>query len=234
MSEISKEIGQNIRRTRKMRKITHQQLAQAIGKSQSAISKYESGEIAVDIDTLYAIANALQVHIETLLYFPNTATSSSTLKECPAFFRNVKNLYGYVYDGRINRIGRRLFELHPEENGLTKVMMYMNFEDYDHYQNCENTYKGYMEHFDAVTNITLQNRDVEMETAYIQILAPTLNAETKWALFTGLSTRPIMPIARKLLLSKNRLCENKELENQLKVSKEDIKQLKLYHMYSVT
>ena len=36
-----------------------------------------------------------------------------------------------------------------------------------------------MEHFDAVTNITLQNRDVEMETAYIQILAPTLNAETK-------------------------------------------------------
>ena len=218
MSEISKEIGQNIRRTRKMRKITHQQLAQAIGKSQSAISKYESGEIAVDIDTLYAIANALQVHIETLLYFPNTATSSSTLKECPAFFRNVKNLYGYVYDGRINRIGRRLFELHPEENGLTKVMMYMNFEDYDHYQNCENTYKGYM----------------ELETAYIQILAPTLNAETKWALFTGLSTRPIMPIARKLLLSKNRLCENKELENQLKVSKEDIKQLKLYHMYTVT
>lgn len=88
-------------------------------------------------------------------------------------------------------------------------MMYMNFEDYDHYQNCENTYKGYMEHFDAVTNITLQNRDVEMETAYIQILAPTLNAETKWALFTGLSTRPIMPIARKLLLSKNRLGENK-------------------------
>ena len=154
--------------------------------------------------------------------------------QCPAFFRNVKNLYGYVYDGRINRIGRRLFELHPEENGLTKVMMYMNFEDYDHYQNCENTYKGYMEHFDAVTNITLQNRDVEMETAYIQILAPTLNAETKWALFTGLSTRPIMPIARKLLLSKNRLCENKELENQLKVSKEDIKQLKLYHMYTVT
>lgn len=90
MSEISKEIGQNIRRTRKMRKITHQQLAQAIGKSQSAISKYESGEIAVDIDTLYAIANALQVHIETLLYFPNTATSSSTLKECPAFSEMLK------------------------------------------------------------------------------------------------------------------------------------------------
>ena len=87
MSEISKEIGQNIRRTRKMRKITHQQLAQAIGKSQSAISKYESGEIAVDIDTLYAIADALQVHIETLLYFPNTATSSSTLKECPEMLK---------------------------------------------------------------------------------------------------------------------------------------------------
>ena len=81
MSEISKEIGQNIRRTRKMRKITHQQLAQAIGKSQSAISKYESGEIAVDIDTLYAIADALQVHIETLLYFPNTATTIASTRQ---------------------------------------------------------------------------------------------------------------------------------------------------------
>ena len=148
-----------------MRKITHQQLAQGYSaKASPLISKYESGEIAVDIDTLYAIADALQVHIETLLYFPNTATSSSTLKECPAFFRNVKTcMVMFTMEGSTD--WRRLFELHPEENGLTKVMMYMNFEDYDHYQNCENTYKGYMEHFDAVTNITLQNRDVEMETA---------------------------------------------------------------------
>lgn len=70
MSEISKEIGQNIRRTRKMRKITHQQLAQAIGKSQSAISKYESGEIAVDIDTLYAIADALRCILKPFCIFP--------------------------------------------------------------------------------------------------------------------------------------------------------------------
>lgn len=59
MAEISQEIGRRIRAFRKMRKLTLDELALIIYKSKSTISKYEKGEISIDIETLYDIADAL-------------------------------------------------------------------------------------------------------------------------------------------------------------------------------
>ena len=44
----------------------------------------------------------------------------------------------------------------------------------------------------------------------------------------------MMPIAIKMLFSKNRLKEDADLVRLLKVSKDDIRLLKLYNMLSVT
>ena len=49
MSEVSAQIGNQIRLIRKKRKMTLDDLSNAIHKSKSTISKYEKGEIAVDI-----------------------------------------------------------------------------------------------------------------------------------------------------------------------------------------
>ena len=73
-----------------------------------------------------------------------------------------------------------------------------------------------------------------MEKASIQILAPYLDTDTKWGLFNGFSSRPMMPIATKILISKKRLAEDDNLINSLKISTEDIRLLKLYNMMSVT
>lgn len=110
----------------------------------------------------------------------------------------------------------------------------MNIKDYDNYQNCENTYKGRIEHFDAMTNITLKNVDTYMERVNISILASFLGSETKWGLFFGISSRPMMPIAVKMLFSRSPLSENDALIQKLKISKEDIRLLKHYNMLSAT
>ena len=110
----------------------------------------------------------------------------------------------------------------------------MNYKDFDNYQNCENTYWGFIEHYDALTRISLNNRDTPMEKANAQILASYLDSDTKWGLFNGFSSRPMMPIAVKMLFSKTRLKEDAALVNQLKVSKDDIRLLKLYNMLSAT
>jgi hypothetical protein len=115
-----------------------------------------------------------------------------------------------------------------------KIMMYMNFESYENYQNCENTYWGYIEHFDALTNIFMKNQDTPMEQVTISILASFLDSDIKWGLFSGISSRPMMPIAVKMLFSKNLLKEDETLVKKLKVSREDIRLLKLYNMLSVT
>lgn len=90
-----------------------------------------------------------------------------------------------------------------------------------------------MEHFDSLSIIELTNQDNPMEKASLQILASFLDSETKWALWNGVSSRPLMPVAVKMLLSKKPLEEDAALKTQLKLSKEDISRMKYYNMFSV-
>lgn len=85
MAEISQEIGRRIRAFRKMRKLTLDELALIIYKSKSTISKYEKGEISIDIETLYDIADALSVNIEQLLYYKRQVSTATYAKNIPAF-----------------------------------------------------------------------------------------------------------------------------------------------------
>lgn len=234
MSIISQEIGKKVRTLRKNKSMTLVELACKINKSKATLSKYEKGEIVIDIVTLYEIAKALQVPVERLLYTEPSKPvehKSST----PTFFKGLNTFYSYVYDGRSNKLMRCVFDVLAEENtDRFKVMMYMNFESYDNYQRCENTYYGYMEHFDALSNILMTNSDTNMEKVSINILASFLDSDTKWGLFCGVSSRPMMPIAVKMLFSKKILKEDDTLIQSLKVSKEDIRLLKHYNMLSAT
>ncbi len=235
MSEISVEIGKKIRTFRKKRNMTLEELSKVINKCKATVSKYEKGEITVDIDTLYKIADALQIHVEQLLYRKSERTVLHSKNISPAFFSGLSQFYSYLYDGRSNQIIRCVFDVLSEagESGY-KIMMYMNYKDYDNYQNCENTYWGYIKHFDALTNILMQNQDTPMEHVTITILASFLDSGTKWGLFFGISSRPMMPISVKMFFSKKILKEDEALIKMLKVSKEDIRLLKLYNMLSVT
>lgn len=218
-----------------MRHMTLDEMSEIICKSKSTISKYEKGEIAVDIETLYEIADALCIHVEQLLYCRPKRTILHNQENHPAFFNGVSQFFSYVYDGRNNQLLRCVFDILSEtENGQYKIMMYMNFANYEYYQNCENTYWGYIEHYDAVTNIQLTNQDTPMEKASVQILASYLDSDTKWGLWNGFSSRPMMPISTKMLFSKTPVKEDLELINKLKISKEDIRLLKHYNMLCVT
>lgn len=73
MSNYTCYVGKQIRKYRKAGKMTLQDLADAIHKSRATICKYENGEIAVDIETLYEISQVLQVSISQLTtYLPET------------------------------------------------------------------------------------------------------------------------------------------------------------------
>ena len=74
MSHISQHVGSRIRMYRKMRGLTIQQLADQIHKSRASVSKYETGEITLDIETLHEISQVLQVHMQVaakiMVYYP--------------------------------------------------------------------------------------------------------------------------------------------------------------------
>ena len=72
-----------------------------------------------------------------------------------------------------------------------------------------------------------------MEKASLQILASFLDSETNGRFGTEFPSRPLMPVAVKMLLSKKPLEEDAALKTQLKLSKEDISRMKYYNMFSV-
>lgn len=234
MSEISVDVGKRIRNYRTQRNLTLTDLSEMIGKSPSTISKYENGQISIDIETLYDLAKAFSIHVEQLLHIKRDTPQVGAKETIPAFFKNVVQFYSYSYDGRNNKLMRCVYDVSSQlDTNKFNIMLYMNYENFDKYQICENIYHGTIEHFDAVTNIHLTNQDTPMERASIQILASYLDASTKWGLWTGLSSRPMMPVATKMLYTRERLVEDQQLIETLKISKEDIRLMKLFNMFSV-
>ena len=234
MGEISREIGHRIRNFRKSRHMTLEALSDLVCKNKSTLSKYENGEIVLDIETIYEISRALGIHVEQLLYCTPERVPIQEPEAQANFFSGLTQFYSYYYDGRVNRIVPAVFDvLLLSEDHRYKIMMYMNFADFDSYQNCATSCWGYMEHYDAITNITLTNQASPMERAFGQVLATFTTADTIWGLFTGLSARPMMPVAIKMLFSKKRLPMDESLMRRLKVTKEDIRLMKHYNMMTV-
>ena len=55
MKEVSIHVGQRIRLYRKTKNLTIETFAGMIHKSKATVSKYENGDISIDIETLFTI-----------------------------------------------------------------------------------------------------------------------------------------------------------------------------------
>ena len=176
------------------------------------------------------------MHVEQLLYTRSEQGKGYAPEReiRPAFFQELDHFYSYLFDGRNGKVNRSAFDVFAQlGTNRYKIAMYMNYADPDHYQRAENTYWGYIEHFDALSIIELTHQSNPMEKASIQILASFLDADTKWGLWNGVSSRPMMPVALKMLFSKKPVKEDEELIRSLKISREDIRRMKHYNMFSV-
>jgi len=235
MSKISIETGRRIHNFRTGCGMTLEELASAVYKSKATISKYERGDITMDIDTLYDIATALHINVDQLL-INNIETRDMKIHEIePAFFKGVHRLYAYYYDGRNQKINRSVCDIMSKiDTNKYKLVMYMNCSDVENYQDCENIYTGYIQHFDAMSIIEVMHQTNPMELGSIQILASFMETTYKWGLWNGVSSRPLMPVALKMLFSKKIMKEDTKLIDLLKISKEDIRNMKIFNFFSVT
>ena len=109
--------------------MTLEALAAVICKSKSTVSKYENGEIPVDIETLYEIASALQIHVEQLLYCPPRHACLPDSKNSPAFFAGCSQFYAYVYDGRNKQLIRCVFDSKPKKSNRLFFIRFVTLPD---------------------------------------------------------------------------------------------------------
>lgn len=234
MVNVGEEVGQKIRFYRRRKKMTIEELAALINKSKPTVSKYELGQVAIDIVTLYEIAEALGVHVEQLLWNPPAKTAITADENIPAFFQNLTQFYIYMYDGRSNNLQFCVVDvLARTASNAFKVMMYINVKAIETYHDCENTYFGRLVHYDTLSHLILENQDSPIEQVIITLLTPYLSTGEKFGLFFGLSTRPLFPCAAKALFSRKLLPQNDELIKKVMINREDIRLLKQYNMMAV-
>ena len=69
MDSYSAYVGTRIKHFRKAQNLTIEDLARIINKSKSAVSKYENGQISIDIETLKDIADALKINVSQIIYY---------------------------------------------------------------------------------------------------------------------------------------------------------------------
>lgn len=231
---IAKDIGAKVRLFRKKRGMTLQELADIISKSRATVSKYETGEIIMDIVTLYEIASALSVDVEQLLYTQPKLKESISSAAIPAFFRDLSRIYTYRFDGRTNSLLRGILDISTRiEENTYKAMFYLNIKSYEQYQQCQNTYVGKVRFFNTLTRFELENQDSPAEFSVINVLNAFADSPTKWAMVTSVSSHPMMPCSSKTLLSKKQMSETAEFLKMVTLNKEDIRLMKLYNMFVV-
>ena len=129
MSKITEHVGQRIRTCRKKKGYTIEEFSKMINKSKATLSKYENGSIAIDIDTLLDIAEALGIH--------ESSVSRVTAQKYMACSRGVFELKYFFSQGLESRGGddtvsaqavrrriRELIEAEKKEKRLNPKIIY--------------------------------------------------------------------------------------------------------------
>ena len=119
MGSFSYHVGQRIKKYRKSRGYTIEQFSTMINKSKATLSKYENGTITIDIETLYDIAQALNIDLKCFIdYQPPVFHQEQVLTG--NFYFNTPQAYMYYFDGRIHQLVRSL--LYPKQQLLSRVV----------------------------------------------------------------------------------------------------------------
>ena len=229
MNSVNQHVGSRIRLYRQMKRFTQSALAEKIHKSKATLSKYETGEITVDVETLFEIAEALGIRpIQLLDYNAENAPAKSPQD---VFFPESR-VYVYFFDGRSGKITKSLLDISHEGESCLAVLYY-DVADPARPDSCRNLYFGTAEFFDTITYFAFKSQSNRMEKLALCAANPFDRSGQVPGLLTGLSRYPMLPVSIKCILSDTALPENETLRESLILSRSDYKLMRALNMFAV-
>lgn len=230
MSKITEHVGDRIRRGRKGKGLTIDEFAKMINKSKATVSKYESGSITIDIETLLDIADALDMDLKSLIDYHSPNIRPRPLPQ-NSFF-NQPRLFVYAYDGRIKGIVRSLIELRAsDDSSRVDAQLFMGLDENFSKDRVQHIFEGTMTSYDTITHINMVNQINTTELLYLCILNPMHANAPAVGIQSGIASSPFFaPIAMKVIVSKKQIREDSMLLNILELNKEDSRNLRYYNM----
>lgn len=232
MQTLSNHIGNRIKLYRKNKNLTQAEFAQMINKSKSAVSKYECGEIAIDIETLYEIADVLEINIHQLL--DTEVQKKNSPMELRGFFSAPSHYYVYYMNKGNSRICRGVLEINYSGDDAYSTIFFADVKDYKNLYSCDHLYYGDIHFSDSYVNILMENQSNRAERLFINIANPfSNNATLTVGMMCGISDKYLIPIALKGLFSKSRLPEDGTLREALRITKDDFDSMKKTFCFSI-
>lgn len=203
MSDIRQYVGARIRTYRRMQGLTLQQLADRIHKSRASVSKYESGEITIDVETLYDISRALQIELSQLTdYRPpqEPVYTHSTVGKSPFF--EADRLYFYFYDGRCNRLKDGIIQIHRHDDRAGDHEATLSLSAVTPTgRSSEIYYSGKVVYSDMLIRFSFVNQYNALEEDLLYIFNPLELRDFTEGLLCGISSADLMPCAFKCLVT---------------------------------
>lgn len=232
MENISKNIGNKIKMYRKAKNMTLLSLANKINKSKSSVSKYENGEIVLDVTTLSDISSALNVPIR--LFFDvekenDTPSYKNIEVSGKSVFFSAKELHFYFYDGRDKKLKTGLIEIDDTKDKYGKYKAYFRLSMGD-----KNVfYTGNAVYSDVLIRFSFVNKYNALEKDLLYIFNPLDYRSETFGLLCGIKSYDFTPCAFKCLISTKEKDLTRDMIDSLLFTKDEINYFKKMNMLVV-
>ena len=238
MNEINQHIGGRIRVFRRMKGLTLQQLADAIHKSRATVSKYENGEITLDVVTLCEISEVLEVTLLQLMdYTPKQEEITAPVPEFEGkspFFQ-ADRLYFYFFDGRHDWLKTGVIDVHKNivnEDGSHGAAMFLRSTTQSG-RSSEISYTGNVLYSDMLIRFNFMNQYNKLEQDLLYIFNPLELRDFTEGLLCGISSTDLMSCAFRCIVSLVPDEDDQRLRELLRITPKELRRFQKLNMFIV-
>lgn len=220
MNEYSKETGMRIRMFRRLKGFSQQEFADALHKTKSTVSKYERGDISIDLETFHEICCVLSLSPATLL--PPSKEESDVGGR-----GQTKQLYLYNLAGRQGVLTRSLLEIYGSDTDQeASVSWFYGIPSFHAPEKCQGYYFGSITRQNIFTHLHLTNQKNSIEQVSICYRSNLDNLSFSVGLMSGLSFESLVPVTSKIIISAKPLAEDEVLLQALSFDQAEIKRMR--------
>lgn len=226
MDELNRRIGKELQLIRKERKMTQRQIADRLHKTTACISKYESGDIALDIESFCKYCSALNVSPSEFLqpFVPDGQDDRSA--EPPLPFYCVPELFLYWRGGVDGSLFSAKMTFLSHAASRVRMRIVFNFcTKPSLLSSSKSVFEGEIEFFPSVTRVLMH----KVGTALDLILITAYNAgegnNYRIGHITTL-TSYYSPMSSKCIISQEIIPDKETVIQLLRVSRDEVSQLK--------
>lgn len=231
MDEIQKMVGLKLRMYRKAKGLTLEDLSRRVYKSKSILSKYELGESSIDITTLFALADALDVDVRLFLDHPSAKPPKVQHRRYGIFTSQGLYLYMLVRNKSYTLIRSYLSFSDDSEEQISAVL-YMNVSDFSDHTKCAEIYTGSLVCFPTNAVIQLSNHLAPEDHTTIFAGIHMNQSSNCYGVFMQNGYTSSDPGCLKVILSKIPL-EESGLHDQLLLSKDDFSYMRRTNIFGI-